>query len=66
MLLVMDIAFAPMILEFLMGNGEGEQVKYVKSEKIKAKRRIVKNRVIICKKRGRSGEDASILFSAGS
>jgi hypothetical protein len=49
-----------------MGNGEGEQVKYVKSEKIKAKRRIEKNRVILCKKRGRSEEDASILFSARS
>ena len=47
-----------------MGNGEEEQVKYVKSEKIEAKRRIVKNRVIICKKRGRSEEDTCILFSA--
>ena len=49
-----------------MRNGEGEQVKYVKSEKIRAKRRIVINRVILCKKRGRSEEDASILFSARS
>ena len=35
-------------------------------KKINAKRRIAKNRVIICKQRGRSGEDASILFSVRS